>query len=598
VSELSNFDERLDVLVIGSGIAGLTAALALPKQRIAVISKEKDGGGSTRLAQGGIAAALDPRDTVKAHARDTLAAAAGLADPRVVRSVTAEAAEVVNELQELGVRFDDEPPAQEGGHSAARVVHARGDATGAEISRGLLAACYERGIPIFGEMVLLELLTERTSSGTTRVVGALVWDRPSKTVQHIRASTVILATGGYGHLWAGTTSPPACSGGGLAAALRAGAQVADLEFVQFHPTGMLLGRDPRPLASEALRGAGACLRDATGEFLHSITHPGAGDLAPRDVVSASMVERMAELGSDHCFLDATPVDHQLLEAHFGTFVSTCRRVGIDPRKQWVPVSPTAHYTMGGILTDVDGRTTLEGLMAAGEVACTGLHGANRLASNSLLEGAVVGRRLARVLREARGPVAPLDQVPLKEQLGKQLERSDRAVPGEKPTWREPRSNQDIALEVARVRKAMQSFAGPSRDADGLTKLTQLLCEIPIAREESPGKCIHGDCITNGEVAEHELRDMTIIARLVAELALAREESRGAHRRSDHPASTKRWKVRQVVQLLPDGSFAVGEIRAGDDADLSFAQGGIGRSDQREIANSQQPVTAREALVSQ
>lgn len=591
VSELSDFDGCLDVLVIGSGIAGLTAALALSEKRIAVISKETDGGGSTKFAQGGIAAALDPPDTVEAHARDTLTAAAGLADPRVVRSVTAEASEVVNELKELGVRFDDGPPAREGGHSAARVVHARGDATGAEISRGLIAACQNRGIPIFGEMLLLELLTERTSSGTTRVVGALVWDRASKTVRDIRASTVILATGGYGHLWAGTTSPPACNGSGLAAALRAGAQVADLEFVQFHPTGMLLGRDPRPLASEALRGAGARLRDATGELLHSITYPGSGDLAPRDVVSASMLQRMAELGSDHCFLDATLVDHQLLEAHFGTFVSTCRRAGIDPRKQWVRVSPTAHYTMGGILTDADGRTTLEGLMAAGEVACTGLHGANRLASNSLLEGAVVGRRLARVVM-AEGPVAPRDQVPLTGQLTNRLGRSDSAVPGSRATGRAPKDSRHIALEVARLRNAMQSFAGPSRDADGLTELIQLLCKIAISRREISS----GDRATDGEIAEHELGNMAIIARLVAELALARQESRGAHRRSDHPMSSQRWQVHQVVQRLPDGSFAVGEMHAADDPDLSLAQDGIGTSHLRETADSRQPVSARGALM--
>ena len=232
-----------------------------------------------------------------------------------------------------------------------------------------------------------------------------------KALRRIYASTVILATGGYGQLWARTTSPRACSGDGLAAALRAGAQVADLELVQFHPTGMDLGRDPRPLASEALRGAGARLRDSDGEYLSG--PDGEGDLAPRDVVSRGMARRMAELGTDRCFLDATMLGPDAeIGARFPTFVAACIAAGLSPDKQWVPVSPTTHYTMGGVLTDAAGRTTLEGLMAVGEVASSGLHGANRLASNSLLEGAVIGRRAAQVILASGGPVAPRPAVPL------------------------------------------------------------------------------------------------------------------------------------------------------------------------------------------
>ncbi|MGH9106673.1 MAG: L-aspartate oxidase, partial [Acidimicrobiales bacterium] len=405
--------DALDVLVVGSGVAGLSTAIALAgRRRVAVVSKEVEGGGSTVLAQGGIAAALAPGDSWAAHAADTVAAAAGLGDPEVAGAVTAEAAEAVGMLARLGVRFDAGALAREGGHSAARVVHARGDATGAEISHALLHAARSRDVAVVAGVFLVDLLLAR---GGSRVVGALLWDSRTACFEKVRATTVVLATGGYGHLWAGTTSPPACSGDGLAAALRAGAQVADLEFVQFHPTGMLLGRDPRPLASEALRGAGARLRDSNGEYLHPASPPGKGDLEPRDVVSRSMARRMSCLRSEQCWLDATALGPEALERHFPTFVSACRAAGILPERDWAPVSPTAHYTMGGVLTDGAGRTTLEGLMAVGEVACSGLHGANRLASNSLLEGAVIGRRAARaVLADAPGPVAPRGAVPVDE----------------------------------------------------------------------------------------------------------------------------------------------------------------------------------------
>jgi L-aspartate oxidase len=544
---MNAFHDDLDVLVIGSGIAGLSAAIALAGQRrVAVISKEDAGGGSTELAQGGIAAVLGPPDSARCHATDTLVAAAGLGDARVAAEVTAEAADAVNLLARLGVHFDDGPPAREGGHSAARVVHARGDATGAEISRALMQAARGLGVPVVGGMFLLDLATEGG-----RVAGAIVWDRSAGTVRRVSAATVILATGGYGHLWASTTSPEACSGDGLAAALRAGAQAADLEFVQFHPTGMALGGGRRPLASEALRGAGARLRDAAGELLHPLTEPGMGDLAPRDVVSASMARRMAELGADHCYLDATVLDPLLLESHFPTFVAACRAAGIEPKSDWVPVSPTAHYTMGGVLSDADGRTTLEGLMAVGEVACNGLHGANRLASNSLLEGAVVGRRAARAVLEADGPVAPRAPAPFgpgpigqarlgSGPLGPALGRVPLFAPGG------PGREQ--------LRSAMQEWAGVTRDATGLEYLASWL-----GGRANGASSAGAGAPPSAPPGSQELANMTLVARGVVTLALRREESRGAHRRADFPSGDPRWLVRQAVQLLPDGTLAVGEL---------------------------------------
>jgi L-aspartate oxidase len=520
-------DDELDVLVIGSGIAGLSTAIALAgRRRVAVIAKESGGGGSTLLAQGGIAAAIGQGDSTAAHALDTVMAAAGLGDPEVAEAVTNEAPEAVSTLTRLGVHFDQGALSREGGHGFARVAHSRGDATGAEITRALMEAARARGVPVADGLFLVDLLT---SPDQCRVIGAVVWDSRAGSLRHLYASTVVLATGGYGQLWACTTSPRACSGDGLAAALRAGAQVADLEFVQFHPTGMDLGRDPRPLASEALRGAGARLRDREGEYLSG--PDGAGDLAPRDVVSRAMAARMAELGADRCFLDATMLGKGV-EAHFPTFVAACRRAGIDPERDWVPVSPTAHYTMGGVLTDTDGRTTLEGLMAVGEVGCNGLHGANRLASNSLLEGAVVGRRAALAVVASGGPVAPRSPVGTDELLAVKTAGPSPARPVDRRT----------------LRLAMQADAGVARDALDLGRLANYLAHAGAGSGSSSG------------AETSELVNMVLIARAVVALAGRRCESRGAHWRTDYPVPLPEWRVRQVAQLMPTGELAVGTSR--------------------------------------
>lgn len=536
--------------MVGSGIAGLSTAIALAGRRdVVVVAKQDAGGGSTELAQGGIAAAVGPGDSAAAHAADTVRAAAGLGDPQVAQAVTAEAGEVVALLARLGVRFDRDGLAREGGHGAARVVHARGDATGAEITRALLGAARARRVPVVPGIYLVGLLK---APGSGRVEGALVWDAPARALHRIYAGNVVLATGGYGQLWAGTTSPRVCSGDGLAAALRAGAEAADLEFVQFHPTGMVLGTDPRPLASEALRGAGARLRDASGEYLHGEEGPGLGDLAPRDVVSRSMAGRMAQIGADHCFLDATMLAREGLAHRFPTFVAACRAAGLDPERQWVPVAPTAHYTMGGILTDTDGRTTVEGLMAVGEVGCSGLHGANRLASNSLLEGAVIGRRAAQVLLEGRGPVAPRPPVELEDEV--------RARPAGAPA----------PLGRDQLRAAMDRGAGVARDGLGLARLEELLSRPlapgPIITATAPGLTAPGPTAPGG----WELANMVLVARALVALAARRCESRGAHWRRDYPATNPDWRLRQVVGTLDGEQLAVGftevgQVAAPDDA---------------------------------
>jgi aspartate oxidase len=506
---LGELNDDFDVVVVGAGVAGLCTAVSLAGRcKVAVFSSEL-GGGSTALAQGGIAVATGPHDSAAAHSADTLAAAAGLGDPEMAALVTGEATSALEMLTDLGARFDTSAPAREGGHSAARVVHARGDATGSEISMALLGAARQKGVRLVPGYELCELLTQGD-----RAVGALFRGLRAGDHLAVRASNVVLATGGYGRLWEATTSPPACNGVGLEVALRAGAQAADLEFVQFHPTGLAFGRDPRPLATEALRGAGARLRDAAGDYLH----PDGGDLAPRDVVSASMARRMADLGVGHCYLDATALGRERLERGFPTFVSACRSAGVDPASSWAPVSPTAHYTMGGVLTSSSGCTTLEGLLAVGEVACSGLHGANRLASNSLLEGAVLGRRAARAILGAKGPVPPRERV----------EGFDELVAP---------SRGQARLGGGELRRAMQRWAGVFRDGDGLGHLARLL------------------------------EGSSLLARAVVAAALRREESRGAHRRADFPEASSRWLVRQVVGLGPDGALVVGELGVGPMAGL-------------------------------
>ncbi|WP_243719373.1 L-aspartate oxidase, partial [Actinomadura sp. 7K534] len=395
-----------DVVVIGSGIAGLVAALRCRSRgRVLLVTKALLDAGSTRWAQGGIAAALAPDDSPEDHLADTLTAGVGLCDVDAVRALVTEGPDAVRDLIGLGAAFDRSNGGEialtrEGGHHRRRIAHAGGDATGAEISRALLAALKDSGVEVIEHALVLDLLKDgagRAAGITLHVMG----EGQPGGVGAVRARAVVLATGGLGQVFSATTNPEVSTGDGVALALRAGAEVADLEFVQFHPTVLWLGEDARgqqPLISEAVRGEGAHIVDHAGERFMLGRHELA-ELAPRDVVAKGIMNRMRETGASHMLLDGRHLGAAMWENRFPTILAACRHHGIDPVAEPIPVVPAAHYASGGVRTDLHGRTTVPGLYACGEVACTGVHGANRLASNSLLEGLVFAARIAAVLEE-------------------------------------------------------------------------------------------------------------------------------------------------------------------------------------------------------
>ena len=387
---MSAWEAEAELVVVGTGVAGLTAAVEAARLgvRVAVVTKDTADAGSTRWAQGGVAVVVGdvPGDSVAAHADDTVAAGAGLCDEAAVAAILRDGPAAVARLRARGAVFDADggrlARTREGGHSAFRVIHAGGDATGAEIERALVHAA--AGLPLLTGHVAVDVLRD----GRGHVAGLAVLDAAGRPGV-LRARAVLVATGGYGQLYASTTNPETTTGDGVALALRAGATAADLEFVQFHPTVLYTGpaTGRRPLVTEAVRGEGAVLLDRAGRRFMAAAHPMA-DLAPRDVVAAAVTRRMAETATDCVYLDARALDG--FAARFPTVYAACRAAGIDPVREPIPVTPAAHYACGGVVTDLDGRTDVPGLYAAGEVARTGLHGANRLASNSLLEGLVVG----------------------------------------------------------------------------------------------------------------------------------------------------------------------------------------------------------------
>jgi L-aspartate oxidase len=453
-----------------------------------------------------------------------------------------EAVAAVGNLLTLGVRFDtdggDLALTREGGHSRARIVHAGGDATGAEVERALIASVRAAGhVHVAEHAFLVDLLTDASGA----VTGAVL--ERGGTPQVVRAGAVVLASGGAGQLFPDTTNPPAATGDGIAAALRAGAELADLEFVQFHPTALHLpgcrpsafrigttesvaGR-PRLLLSEALRGEGAVLRDPNGDPVMDGVHP-LGDLAPRDVVSRAMATRMTTLGRDHLLLDATGLGAEKLERRFPTIVAACRAAGLDPATSPLPVSPAAHYLMGGIRTDLEGRTSLPGLWAVGEAACTGVHGANRLASNSLLEGAVFAARAARALT------------------------AEDPHPSATQAWAEPltlpASSGRPPAERAMLRAAMGSGAGVVRSAESLARAASVLAGATTQ---------HG----SGSRPTWETINFAQLGTALVHLAARREESRGAHWRHDHPEPAETWSVRQTITRSPDGTLATSQSPA-------------------------------------
>jgi L-aspartate oxidase len=522
--------EAVDVLVVGSGVAGLSLSLALAGRRgVLLATKGVLADAATRLAQGGIAAVLGPPDSPDEHLADTLAAGAGLCDPAAARVLVDEAAAAVERLARThGVRLDRDAVGyartREGGHGRARVLHAGGDATGLVIQEALaVAARRAPGLRVAERVFLVDLLTDAGGA----VAGAVLASGGVLTA--VRARAVVLATGGAGQLFARTTNPPASTGDGIAAALRAGASVADLELVQFHPTALHAGAqadDPRPLVTEALRGEGAVLRDGAGTAVMAGAHPLA-DLAPRDVVTRTMAAHMARLGADHLVLDATGLGAALLERRFPTVLRLCRQAGIDPVTTPVPVSPAAHYLMGGIRTGLDGRAGLPGLWAVGEAACTGVHGANRLASNSLLEGVVFGARAADALAAGlpRGPW-PGPPTPL-------------PAP---PVWPPGHGQADVRRALRRI---MTGSVGVLRDGPGLTAAEAALA--PLAAGAGRDR------------AAWTLAGLAQLGVAMAAMAGRRAESRGAHWRRDAPAARPEWLVRQSVTRAPDGTLVLERV---------------------------------------
>ncbi len=497
------------VLIIGAGLAGLSAALACaPRKALVLSATALLHGCSSAWAQGGVAAALSPGDDPETHAADTIAAGAGLVDPAMTEILTREGPDAVRRLAALGAPFDRDADggftqSLEAAHSRARVARVKGDQAGREIMRAVAAAAMAAPHAEFRTNCRVRALL-RDAHG--RVRGALV-EQDGKLIR-ILAPVTILATGGLGGLYAVTTNPREVRGEGLAMAALAGAQVADAEFVQFHPTAIAIDADPAPLATEALRGEGALLVDAAGRPFMANQHP-LGDLAPRDIVARAIHHQIAHHpieGGGGAFLDARAAVGKHFPEAFPAVFAACVAAGIDPRTQPIPIAPAAHYHMGGVVTDADGRTSLEGLFAAGECASTGVHGANRLASNSLLEAAVFGTRAGQAASEAADPrTEPLAAAP---------------APDLPPA----------ALKT--LRTAMSRDAGVVREAGGLVRVLALIEQLE---------------------HDHGAAPPLVAARLIAASALERRESRGAHYRSDYPQTDA--APRRTITHLAERSAA-------------------------------------------
>lgn len=487
-----------DVCIVGAGIAGLFAATCLPERvRTVVLEKGRLGEGSSPLAQGGMAAAVGPDDSPERHLADTVAAGAGLVDERAAEAMCREAPDRVRDLEALGCEFDRNADgslhlAREGGQSVARSVH-RADASGGEIVRALRIAAAPRVERVEAYAVRLAVV-----EGTC--VGIWAIDDEGAVVL-VRAPATVLASGGAGALFAATTNPPAATGDGLALAHESGARLADLEFVQFHPTALAVPESPRPLLTEALRGAGATLVDGSGRRFMMDRHPDA-ELAPRHVVTAAILE------VGEAFLDARAIGRDELERHFPTVVASCRARGFDPATELLPVAPAAHYLIGGVATDVDGRSSLPGLLAAGECATTGVHGANRMAGNSLAEAVVFGRRAAAVATA----VTAAGTAPGPPDRGDPEWDSPPGGAGDEP----PESTR------AEVVQAVTSGAGPVRDAGSAAGALAELDRLAETGVPFSGR------------SGFELAAMIRTGRLLVRAALARRETRGVHVRSDHP----------------------------------------------------------------
>jgi L-aspartate oxidase len=509
------------VVVVGSGAAGMTAALTAARhgRSVLLLSKEAIGGGATPLAQGGLAAAIGPGDNRSLHERDTIDAGAGLCDPAAVATLASEAPGEIARLTGRGARLERTALHLEAGHSRKRIVNAGGDAIGAEVNRVLRVAVTASPVRVLVGCVVLDALIDDQGS-VGGVLAGMLGDDGALQVGTVTARAVILATGGFGQAYATTSNPAGLTGDGLALAARAGAELRDLEFVQFHPTVLwqesALGQCP--LITEALRGAGAVLVDAAGRPVMAGRHP-LGDLAPRDVVSSAMQQRMAwgDGPGDHLWLDATALGRAALERDFPTVAALCRARGIDPVTEPIPVAPGAHYACGGIRADMAGRTSVAGLYAVGEAASTGVHGANRLASNSLTEALITGRRAGELLgQDLPEPLACLRLPP--------------SGPGVDPAVRPT------------LAAAMSRDAGVLRDHESMERLRQTLGQAPPASNGSVGL----------DLATVEATSLHAVSVLVAVAALARAESRGCHRWRNAPPVVSAARARHSVVRVEAG----------------------------------------------
>ncbi|NLV55920.1 MAG: L-aspartate oxidase [Acidimicrobiales bacterium] len=523
-------DPQLDLLVLGSGVSGLSAAVRAAdthRMRVGVLTKAELPQSTTRWAQGGVAAVLnqDP-DSTDLHLADTLSAGAGLCDTEAVRVLVDEGPDRVLDLIALGAAFDRDPDgtlqlAREGGHSQPRIVHAGGAATGAEVERALVVAVQRGASAVYEHHFAVDLIVEGG-----RCCGVTAIDPDGEPLE-VRARNVLITTGGAGQLYAITTNPTEATGDGIAMALRAGVAVADIEFIQFHPTALHHEAMPRPLLSEALRGHGALLLDARGERF-------VDELQPRDVVSRAELEVMVTQGIDHVYLDARHLED--FAARFPTIDTALREVGLDATVDLLPVAPAAHYTCGGIVSDLDGASSLPGLWVAGEASCTGVHGANRLASNSLLEGMVFGPRAVEAIE--RGQVGPSATGAMRAVLGGDTEGAPVAagtIGGRMLARPEPVApaaggpSGDWVAVRDRLQRAMSLGAGVVRD-------TASLAEAQAAADDAAAE-VAAVALTEGVAAPRaafEVANLADVARALVHTADERAESRGAHSRRDHP----------------------------------------------------------------
>jgi L-aspartate oxidase len=500
-------EKKVDFLVVGAGIAGLRATIELATAgNVLVLVKDDLHESSSGYAQGGIAAAVGPDDGVDLHAGDTLVAGDGICNADAVRMLVKEAPNAIQELISWGAEFDHQGSrlqlAREGAHSRNRVLHSHGDSTGREIARAL----YRKAASLENvEFRRFASVTDLAVDDNGSVVGAVAFDERSQRVVEVKAHAVLLATGGLGRVYRDTTNPDVAAGDGVAMAFRAGAEIRDLEFVQFHPTALRLPGAPRFLLSEALRGEGAVLRNVDGQRFMERYHP-LKELAPRDVVSRAIVLETHRLGSEYVLLDLTHLDSSRLRTRFPRIYETCLRYGVDITRHPVAVFPAAHYSMGGVRTDLDGRTTVDRLFAAGEAACNGLHGANRLASNSLLEAVVFGAQAGRSMRDTYSARTPA------------LKQEEPLVP---------------VIEETELRTLASTYCGILRNGLGLEKVRDKLSARLVPMTE-PSR------------TAYELRNMYLVVWLIACCALARCESRGGHYRTDFPQKDPAFQKHSVI----------------------------------------------------